>query len=198
MGYEARLLAQDERLRKLRFRLVPRRVKEKTFWRQFFQQVAAGLVAHFPPVARVGAPAAAAAAAAAGPSKKLLEPWRKLSSQVVLERKPWLVVEEHKVGLPGGKEIPGWTFIRSRDFVNVAVAARRPEVAEVKGAGDLQWCVAAAAVAAQDGAARRAPNLASLVRLTRWRAQGLAAPAQVRRVRGARRGRGGLAGGRLH
>ena len=45
--------------------------------------------------------------------------WRTLSRRTVLDRSPWLSVEEHAIELPGGRVIDDWPWVESRDFANV-------------------------------------------------------------------------------
>lgn len=49
----------------------------------------------------------------------MLEEWKTLSRKVLLDRAPWLVVEEHEVELPDGRVIPDWTWVIVPDFANV-------------------------------------------------------------------------------
>lgn len=53
------------------------------------------------------------------------DPWRTLSKRPLLERPPWLCLEEHRVGLPDGTEIPDWLWVDTPDFINVAAVDRR-------------------------------------------------------------------------
>lgn len=46
-------------------------------------------------------------------------PWKTLSTRRLLDRSPWLGLEEHRVGLPNGKEIPDWLWVDTPDFTNV-------------------------------------------------------------------------------
>lgn len=74
-SFARRLLALDDRLRRLRFRLVPARVKEDAFWNQYFEQVVIGIVEHVRQAqgdgaaAEDAADAAGADAAGAGPAQ---------------------------------------------------------------------------------------------------------------------------------
>jgi 8-oxo-dGTP pyrophosphatase MutT (NUDIX family) len=50
--------------------------------------------------------------------------WRTRNREVVLDRSPWLVVEDHTVELPTGQVIDGWSWIRTPDYVTVAAISR--------------------------------------------------------------------------
>jgi len=50
-----------------------------------------------------------------------MKPWKTLSRQVVLDQSPWLVVENHRVELPDGRQIPDWTWVKTPDYINVVV-----------------------------------------------------------------------------
>lgn len=52
-----------------------------------------------------------------------MRPWRTRSRRTILDRSPWLSVEEHVVELPGGRVIEDWPWLVGRDYVNV-VAVR--------------------------------------------------------------------------
>ncbi len=45
--------------------------------------------------------------------------WKTLSRREILDRKPFLAVELHQVGLPDGRVIPDWTWIVTPDYANV-------------------------------------------------------------------------------
>lgn len=45
--------------------------------------------------------------------------WKTKDRQVILEQRPWLVVENHTVELPDGRLIPNWPWIITPDYVNV-------------------------------------------------------------------------------
>ena len=47
--------------------------------------------------------------------------WKTHSRRVVLEQRPWLVVEQHSVELPDGRVIPDWPWVITPDYVNVVV-----------------------------------------------------------------------------
>jgi ADP-ribose pyrophosphatase len=53
-----------------------------------------------------------------------VEPWKTLASRTVLDRSPWLSVEDRTVELPDGRVIDDWPWVETRAFANV-VAVRR-------------------------------------------------------------------------
>jgi ADP-ribose pyrophosphatase len=50
-----------------------------------------------------------------------MKPWKTLSRRVVFDQSPWLVVEQHVVELPDGRQITDWTWIKTPDYINVVV-----------------------------------------------------------------------------
>ncbi len=48
-----------------------------------------------------------------------MERWKTVSRHVILDRSPWLTVEEHTVELPDGRVIPHWPWVITPDYVNV-------------------------------------------------------------------------------
>jgi 8-oxo-dGTP pyrophosphatase MutT (NUDIX family) len=48
-----------------------------------------------------------------------MQAWKTLSRRVVLEDRPWLVVEHHQVELPDGRLIPNWHWVITPDYINV-------------------------------------------------------------------------------
>jgi ADP-ribose pyrophosphatase len=48
-----------------------------------------------------------------------MQAWKTLSRRIVLDEKPWLVVEHHQVELPDGRVIPNWPWVITPDYVNV-------------------------------------------------------------------------------
>ena len=52
-----------------------------------------------------------------------MELWKTKDRQVILEQRPWLVVEDHTVELPDGRLIPHWPWIITPDYVNVVAMA---------------------------------------------------------------------------
>ena len=57
----------------------------------------------------------------------MMKPWKTLSRRVVLDEKPWLVVERHQVELPDGRVIPNWHWVIIPDFVNVIAVTEKDE-----------------------------------------------------------------------
>lgn len=49
----------------------------------------------------------------------IMHPWKTISRQIILEKPPFLTVENHTVELPDGKVIPDWSWIITPDFVNI-------------------------------------------------------------------------------
>ena len=49
----------------------------------------------------------------------LLRPWRVLASRLLLDRRPWLRVEEQDVVLPNGQTIRGYLLAPARDYATV-------------------------------------------------------------------------------
>ena len=48
-----------------------------------------------------------------------MQPWKTLARHTILEKPPFLIVENHEVELPDGQVIPDWSWIITPDFVNV-------------------------------------------------------------------------------
>lgn len=48
-----------------------------------------------------------------------MQPWKTLSRCLILDEKPWLVVENHQVELPDGRVILNWHWVITPDYVNV-------------------------------------------------------------------------------
>jgi ADP-ribose pyrophosphatase len=48
-----------------------------------------------------------------------MELWKTKDRQIILEQRPWLVVEDHTVELPDGQLISHWPWIITPDYVNV-------------------------------------------------------------------------------
>lgn len=49
-----------------------------------------------------------------------MKPWKTLQREPVCSHAPWLELERHRVGLPDGREITDWMWVKVPDFVNVA------------------------------------------------------------------------------
>lgn len=56
-----------------------------------------------------------------------MQPWKTLSRRVILDEKPWLVVEHHQVELPDGRMIPNWHWVITPDYVNVIAVTEAGE-----------------------------------------------------------------------
>ena len=56
-----------------------------------------------------------------------MKPWKTKTRKVILEQRPWLVVEHHTVELPDGKLIPEWPWIITPDYVNVVALTESGE-----------------------------------------------------------------------
>jgi len=61
-----------------------------------------------------------------------MRPWRTLARRTLLSRPPWMEVGEEKVELPDGREIDGFLWIRTRDFVAMVAVTERDEVILVR------------------------------------------------------------------
>jgi len=58
--------------------------------------------------------------------------WRTLVRRTLLSRPPWMEVGEEKVQLPDGREVEGFLWIRTRDFVAMVAVTERDEVILVR------------------------------------------------------------------
>ena len=56
-----------------------------------------------------------------------MKPWKTRDRAVILEQRPWLVVEHHTVELPDGRSIPEWPWIITPDYVNVVALTETGE-----------------------------------------------------------------------
>jgi ADP-ribose pyrophosphatase len=56
-----------------------------------------------------------------------MRPWVTISRDVVLDRTPWLVVENHRVRLPNGDEISDWTWVVAPAYVTIAAITEHEE-----------------------------------------------------------------------
>ena len=56
-----------------------------------------------------------------------MNPWETLRKRKVLDRRPWLTLEEHHVRLPDGREVPDWLWVRTPGFVNVVAVTAEGE-----------------------------------------------------------------------
>jgi ADP-ribose pyrophosphatase len=57
-----------------------------------------------------------------------MRPWRTLARRTLLSRPPWMEVGEERVGLPDGREVDGFLWVRTRDFVAIVAVTDRDEV----------------------------------------------------------------------
>ncbi|MFL7870790.1 MAG: NUDIX hydrolase [Anaerolineales bacterium] len=48
-----------------------------------------------------------------------MKPWKTKARKIVLDKRPWLTVENHTVELPDGQLIPNWPWIITPDYINV-------------------------------------------------------------------------------
>jgi ADP-ribose pyrophosphatase len=48
-----------------------------------------------------------------------MESWKTISKEKVLDYGKWLVVEDHTVELPDGRQIPNWPWVITPDYINV-------------------------------------------------------------------------------
>ena len=53
-----------------------------------------------------------------------MELWKTKDRQIILDQRPWLVVENHTVELPDGRLIPDWQWIITPDYVNVVALTK--------------------------------------------------------------------------
>lgn len=49
-----------------------------------------------------------------------MQNWKTLSRQVILDKSPYLVVEQHNIELPDGRVIDNWPWVITPDFINIA------------------------------------------------------------------------------
>jgi ADP-ribose diphosphatase len=52
-----------------------------------------------------------------------MQPWKTLAREVVLDERPWLMVERHTVELPDGRRIANWPWVITPDYINVVAVA---------------------------------------------------------------------------
>lgn len=48
-----------------------------------------------------------------------MDAWKTKNRSIVLDQRPWLLVENHTVELPDGRLIPDWPWVITPDYVNV-------------------------------------------------------------------------------
>lgn len=51
----------------------------------------------------------------------MIRKWKTIATKKILDRQPYLTVEEHQIQLPNGRIIEDWTWVITPDFVLVAV-----------------------------------------------------------------------------
>jgi ADP-ribose diphosphatase len=61
-----------------------------------------------------------------------MRPWRTLARRTLLSRPPWMEIGEERVGLPDGREVGGFLWIRTRDFVAMVAVTEADEVVLVR------------------------------------------------------------------
>jgi ADP-ribose diphosphatase len=61
-----------------------------------------------------------------------MRPWRTLARRTLLSRPPWMEIGEERVGLPDGREVDGFLWIRTRDFVAIVAVTDGDEVILVR------------------------------------------------------------------
>jgi ADP-ribose pyrophosphatase len=61
-----------------------------------------------------------------------MRPWRTLSRRTLLSRPPWMEVGEERVALPDGREVDGFLWVRTRDFVAMVAVTDGDEVVLVR------------------------------------------------------------------
>jgi ADP-ribose diphosphatase len=61
-----------------------------------------------------------------------MRPWHTLARRTLLSRPPWMEVGEEHVRLPDGREVDGFLWIRTRDFVAMVAVTERDEVILVR------------------------------------------------------------------
>jgi ADP-ribose pyrophosphatase len=61
-----------------------------------------------------------------------MRPWRTLARRTLLSRLPWLEAGEERVALPDGREVDGFLWIQTRDFVAVVAVSERSDVVLVR------------------------------------------------------------------
>ncbi len=54
--------------------------------------------------------------------------WRVLERRTLVDRRPWYLIEEHRVELPDGRIVGGYARMLLRDYVIVAALTRHSDV----------------------------------------------------------------------
>lgn len=69
--------------------------------------------------------------------------WRILETRTVLDRRPWYVVDEHRIELPDGRIIDGYPHMRLRDYAIVVAITDAGDVLLQRlykhGVGHVTW-----------------------------------------------------------
>jgi ADP-ribose pyrophosphatase len=58
--------------------------------------------------------------------------WRTLARRTLLSRPPWMEIGDERVGLPDGREVEGFLWIRTRDFVAMVAVTEGDEIILVR------------------------------------------------------------------
>jgi ADP-ribose pyrophosphatase len=61
-----------------------------------------------------------------------MRPWRTLARRTLLSRPPWMEVGDERVGLPDGREVDGFLWVKTRDFVAMVAVTEGDEVILVR------------------------------------------------------------------
>lgn len=61
-----------------------------------------------------------------------MRPWRTLARRTLLSRPPWMELGDERVALPDGREVDGFLWIRTRDFVAMVAVTESREVVLVR------------------------------------------------------------------
>ncbi len=57
-----------------------------------------------------------------------MQPWKTLSKRTLLDCGRFLVVEAHTIGLPDGRQIEGWSWVVTPDYINVVAVTPQDEM----------------------------------------------------------------------
>jgi ADP-ribose pyrophosphatase len=61
-----------------------------------------------------------------------MRPWHTLARRILLSRPPWMEVGDERVGLPDGRVVDGFLWIRTRDFVAMVAITEGDDVILVR------------------------------------------------------------------
>jgi ADP-ribose pyrophosphatase len=56
-----------------------------------------------------------------------MKPWICEKKTEILDRTPWLSLQEHHIRLPNGVDIPDWLWVKTPDFINVVAVTESGE-----------------------------------------------------------------------